>query len=75
MPAYYTWMTSLSSTVNLRKVLWRFPEAHVKLNPEKCQLFEEMECMGYVISHKGVTTDREKLEAVKCLLPPMDKHQ
>jgi hypothetical protein len=51
---------------NLRKVFQRLREAHLRLNPEKCQLFrKEMRYLGHIVSPSGVTTDPEKLEAVK----------
>ena len=51
---------------NLRKVIQRLREAHLKLNLEKCQLFrKEMRYLGHNVSTPGVTTDLEKLEDVK----------
>ena len=44
----------------------RLREAHLKLNPEKCQPFrKEVRYLGHIVSSSGVTTDTEKLEAVK----------
>ena len=61
---------------NLRKVFQRLREAHLKLNPEKCQLFQkEVRYLGHIVSPSGVTTDPEKLEAVKSWPRPNDKHQ
>jgi hypothetical protein len=61
---------------NLRKVFQRHREAHLKLNSEKCQLFrKEARYLGHIVSPEGVTTDPEKLKAVKCWPPPLDKHQ
>ena len=61
---------------NLRKVFQRLWEAHLKLNPAKCQLFrKEVRYLGHIISPSGVTTDPEKLEAVKSWPRPKDKHQ
>jgi len=46
------------------------------LNPAKCQLFrKEVRYLGQVVSPSGVTTDPEKLEAVKSWPKPKDKHQ
>ena len=54
----------------------RLQEAHLKLNPEKRQLFrKEVRYLGHIISPSGVTTDPEKLEAVKDWPRPNDKHQ
>jgi len=51
---------------NPRKVLQRLREAHLKLNPEKSQLFrKEVRYLGHIVSPEGVTTDPEKVEAVK----------
>jgi hypothetical protein len=59
---------------NLRKVFQRIREARLKLNPGKCQLFQEVRYLGHV-SASGIATDPEKLEAVKSWPPPTDKHQ
>jgi hypothetical protein len=51
---------------NLRKVFQRLRETHLKLNPQKYQLFrKEVRYLGHIVSPSGVTTDPEKLEAVK----------
>ena len=51
---------------HLRSVLQRLRNAVLKLAPEKCFLFqEEVKYLGHVISEKGITTDPEKIEAVK----------
>jgi hypothetical protein len=51
--------------LNLRKVLQRFREAHLKLNPEKYQRFQkEVRYLGHIVSPEGITTDSKKLEAV-----------
>jgi hypothetical protein len=61
---------------NLRKVFQRLRGAHLKMNPEKCQLFhKELQFLGHIISPQGVTTDPEKLEALMCWPQPKDKHQ
>jgi len=60
---------------NLRKVFQRLWEAHLKLNPAKCQLFwKEVRYLGHIVSPSGVTTDPKKLEAVKSWPRPKDKH-
>ena len=44
------------------------------MNPEKCQLFrKEVRYLGQIVSASGVTTDPEKLEAVKSWPRPNDK--
>jgi hypothetical protein len=50
---------------NLRKVLQKFHGAHLKLNPQKCQLFKkEVQHLGHTVSMEGVTTNTQKLKAV-----------
>jgi hypothetical protein len=59
---------------NLQKVFQRLRETNLKLNPEKCQLFRrEVRYLGHIVSALGVTTDPEKLEAVKSWPRPNDK--
>jgi hypothetical protein len=54
----------------------RLREAHLDLNPVKCQLFRKaVRYLGHIISPEGLTTDPEKMEPVKNWLPPTDKHQ
>ena len=61
---------------NLQKVFLRLLKAQLKLNPEKCQLFQKkVHYLGHIISPSGVTRDPEKLEAVKNWQRPNDKHQ
>jgi hypothetical protein len=56
-------------------VFQRLREAHLKVNPEKCQLFQkEVRYLGHIVPPEGVITDREKLEAVKNWPTPTDKH-
>jgi hypothetical protein len=52
--------------LNLWKVVQRFLEAHLKLNPEKCQHFQkEVQYLGHIVSPEGITADPKKLEAVR----------
>jgi len=61
---------------NLQMVLQRLREARLKLNPYKCQLFrKEVRYLGHIVSSLGVTTDPEKLKAVKSWRRPNDKQQ
>ena len=61
---------------NLQKVFQRLREAHLKLNPEKCQLFrKEVGYLVHIVSSSGLTTDPEKLEAIKSWPRPNDKQQ
>jgi hypothetical protein len=42
----------------LQNVFQRLREAHLKLNPEKCQLFQkEVRYLRHIVSPEGVTTD------------------
>jgi hypothetical protein len=62
--------------LNLPKVFQWFREAHLKLNPEKCQLFQKEVCyLGHIVSPEGITTDPEKLEAVREWPTPRNKHE
>jgi hypothetical protein len=46
--------------------LQRFREARLKLNTEMCQHFrKEIRYLGHVVSPEGITTDLEKLRAVR----------
>jgi hypothetical protein len=59
----------------LRKVFQRFREACLKLNPEKCQLLQkEVRYLGHTISPEGISTDPEKLKAVRKWSTPKNKH-
>jgi hypothetical protein len=61
---------------NLRKVFHRFREARLKLSPEKCQLLQkEVQFLGHIVSPEGITTDPEKLKAVREWPTPRNKHE
>jgi hypothetical protein len=45
---------------NLRKVFQGLRGTHLKMNPEK-----EVRYLGHIVSPQGVTTNPEKLEAVR----------
>jgi hypothetical protein len=61
---------------NLQKVFQRFRGAHLKLNPDKCQLFqEEARYLGHIVSPEGVTIDPEKLKAVREWQTHRNKHE
>ena len=60
---------------NIRKVLTKLKEANLKLSPAKCKLFRrEVSYLGHVISTEGVSTDPEKVSAVKDWKRPEDVH-
>ena len=51
---------------HLSVVLQRFREASLKLNPKKCFLFQlQVKYLGHVISQQGISTDPDKVEAIK----------
>jgi len=61
---------------NLKKVFLRIRSANLKINPEKCVLFEKhVKYLGHIISLEGVTTDPEKIAAVKEWPIPHTKKQ
>ena len=50
----------------LEEVFKRLRGANLKLKPSKCELFKkEVRYLGHVVSSEGVSTDPEKVEAVK----------
>jgi hypothetical protein len=58
------------------QVFQRLREAHLKLNPDKCQLFQkEVRYLGHIVLSSGVTTVPGKLEAVKSWPRPNDKQR
>jgi hypothetical protein len=52
-----------------------FREADLKLNPEKSQLFQEVRYLGHIVSPEGITTDPEKLKAVREWPTPKNKNE
>jgi hypothetical protein len=65
---------------NLRKVFKRLQGAHLKMNPDKYRLFhKKVRYLEHIVCPQGVTTDvttdPEKLEAVRCWPQPKHKHQ
>ena len=50
----------------LRIVLSRLRDANLKLNPKKCQFFQQsVSFLGHVISRHGVSTDPTKIESIE----------
>ena len=50
----------------LRSVFTRLREAGLKLSPKKCHLFKKrVVFLGHVVSEEGVSTDPEKIKAVR----------
>jgi len=51
---------------NLKMVFLRIRSVNLRINPEKCVLFEKhVKYLGHIVSSKGVTTDPEKIAAVR----------
>ena len=51
---------------NLETVFARLREANLKLNPEKCNLFQKNVCfLGHVINESVIATGPKKIESVK----------
>jgi hypothetical protein len=60
---------------NLRKVFQQFREACLKLNPEKCKLLQKkVRYLRYIVQHEGISTDPEKLKAVREWPTQKNKH-
>ena len=52
--------------IRLEHILERFTHANLKLKPSKCTLFQkEIKFLGHVVSESGITTDPEKISAVR----------
>ena len=50
----------------LRLVFQRLREAGLKIKPEKCNLFQtNIKFLGHMVSEAGISTDPDKIEAVK----------
>jgi len=61
---------------NLREVFLLLRKANLKLNPKKCVFFKrEVKYLGYLISEKGISTDPEKIEAVRNWPIPRSRKQ
>lgn len=51
---------------NLREVFERVKAANLKLNPKKCILFKkQVKFLGHVVSESGISTDPDKISAIK----------
>ncbi len=58
--------TIKSHLERLEEVLKRIVEAGMKISPSKCQLFKSsVKFLGHVVSPTGVSTDPEKLRAIR----------
>ena len=55
----------------LEEVFQRLKGAGLKLKPAKCELLQErFKCLGHVVSTKGVSTDPDKVKAIREWVPP-----
>ena len=60
----------------LDEILNRIREAGLKLSPNKCKLFQrEVVFLGHIVSETGVSTDPEKVRAVKEWPVPRNVHE
>ncbi|KRZ02829.1 Transposon Ty3-I Gag-Pol polyprotein, partial [Trichinella zimbabwensis] len=58
--------TAQEHTDRLERVLQRIAETGLKLNPQKCHLMRKtVRFLGHVLSENGMSTDEEKIRAVK----------
>jgi hypothetical protein len=58
---------------NLDKVLQRCEEKHLVLNWEKCHfMVREVIVLGHQISERGIEVDRDKIEVIEQLPPPVN---
>nr|WP_253310135.1 reverse transcriptase domain-containing protein [Rickettsia endosymbiont of Ceutorhynchus assimilis] len=61
---------------NLKEVFDRFRNANLKLNPNKCFLFQKkVEFLGHVVSEEGIQVMEGKIDAVRDWPKPRDKHE
>ncbi|XP_074368473.1 uncharacterized protein LOC141708622 [Apium graveolens] len=58
---------------NLSKVLKRYEEVNLVLNWEKCHfMVNEGVVLGHLISERGIQVDKEKIEVIEKLPPPVN---
>ena len=54
------------SIARLELVFQRLSESNLKLKPSKCILFQrQVKFLGHIVSQEGISTDNEKIQAVK----------
>ena len=60
----------------LNQVVSRIRSANLKLNPKKCSFFKkEIKYLGHVIFDRGISTDSDKISAVRDWPIPPTKRQ
>ena len=58
---------------NLERVLQRYEESNLVLNWEKCHfMVQEGIVLGHKISVRGIEVDKEKIDIIEKLPPPMN---
>ena len=61
---------------NLKEVFSQIRSAGLKLSPKKCFLFQtEVKYLGHLVMSEGVSTDPEKIKAVKKWPVPNNVHE
>ena len=61
---------------HLRTVFQRMREAKIKLNPNKCHIYQrQVAFLGHIVSQEGVATDPEKVRKISDSPAPQDIHQ
>ena len=65
-----------ASVQNLQEVFCRLRSASLKLNPDKCELFQQqVSYLGHLISAQGVSADPSKVRAVMAWPIPKSKKE
>ena len=65
-----------SALSNLREIFDRFREHNLKMKPKKCVLFQEqVEYLGRLVSHKGVTLRSEHVQVIRDWPVPTTKQE
>ena len=68
--------TVRQQTDRLDEILMRIRDAGLKLSPAKCKFFQhEVSFLGSIVSEQGITTDPEKICAVREWLKPKNVHE
>ena len=61
---------------NLKDVLQQLSSSGLKLNPKKCSLFQrEVKFLGHHVTPEGISTDKEKIQAVRDWPQPRNLHE
>ena len=61
---------------NLKDIFQRLREAHLKLKPKKCSIFQtHVSYLGHVLSEEGLSCDNSKIETVQTWPTPTNKRE